>query len=366
MLEEVEKRLGGPLARFSEPPPPPQAVESFVGWFAQREAGRFAVGIAVPMGRLTWEQTEGIAVLARRHGDGTIRTATDQNLVLPNVAGEARGSLGNELAALGLAFEADSLSRQTIACTGKQFCSLAVTEAKGYAFQLVEELRRRRVETYGIRIAISGCPNACAQHHTADIGLKGVRVRRGLRVVDGFDVYLGGGVAGGLELGRLHRKGVPFSQLSECLEKVIREFHAERGSGESFSTFWRRRLAGEQPEVVAEEELPLWRCEPCGYLHAGERPPGFCPRCAAVRARFAIATGEESDHGGSEAVSVPGAERRAETVPDTVLSTKVWRCLPCGYEHHGDDPPEICPVCGAGRDDFKLVGGETKPVRPKA
>jgi NAD(P)H-nitrite reductase large subunit/rubredoxin len=281
-----------------------------------------------------------------------IRTATDQNVVLPNVPGEAREALGNTLAALGLGFEADSLTRQTIACTGKQFCSLAVTEAKSYAFQLVEELRRRRVETYGIRIAISGCPNACAQHHTADIGLKGVRVRRGLRVVDGFDVYLGGGVSGSLDLGHLHRKGVPFSQLSECLEKVIRQFHAERGADESFSAFWRKRLAGEKPEVVAEEELPVWRCEPCGYLHAGERPRGFCPNCGAVRARFVAGSG------------LAATDLLQQDL--TPVSTKVWRCLPCGYEHHGENAPEICPVCGAGRDDFKLIGGEaTKPEQPK-
>jgi ferredoxin-nitrite reductase len=353
VLEETEKRLRYALPRFPEAPPPPKAVESFIGWFPQKEPRRFAVGVAVPMGRLTWEQMEGLAILSRRHGDGTLRTATDQNLLLPNVAAEAREKLGNDLAALGLAFDADSLMRDTVACTGKQFCSLAVTDAKGYGFQLVEELRRRRVETFGIRIAISGCPNACAQHHTADIGLKGVRVRRGLRVVDAFDVYLGGGVSGGLRLGTLHKKGVPFAQLSECLENVIRRFHAERGAGETFSAFWQRRLAGEKPEVVADEELPLWRCEPCGYLHAGERPPGFCPHCAAVRARF-VATD------GAEATAAPDA---AEAAP---ASTKVWRCLPCGYEHHGENPPEICPVCGAGRDDFKLVGdGEPKraPVR---
>ncbi len=355
VLEEAEKRLGRSLRRFAEPPPPPRALESFIGWFPQKQPGRFAVGISIPMGRLTWEQMEGLSVLSRRHGDGMLRTATDQNLLLANVAAERREALGHDLAALGLGFEADSLTRQTIACTGKQFCSLAVTEAKGYAFQLVEELRRRRVETYGIRIAISGCPNACAQHHTADIGLKGVRVRRGLRVVDAFDVYLGGGVSGSLDLGALYKKGVPFPQLSECLEKVIRQFHAERGAGESFSAFWRRRLAGEKPEVVAEEELPLWRCEPCGYVHAGERAPAFCPRCAALRARF---VGVDADE-----IAAPAAADSAEEAAPA--SAKVWRCLPCGYEHHGENAPEICPVCGAGKDDFKLVGGgQTNGARP--
>lgn len=296
VLEEIERRLGFALIRFPEPPPPPRATESFIGWFRQKQPGRWAVGVAVPMGRLTWRQMEGLAVLARKYGDGSLRTATDQNLVLPNVPGEARAALGHDLAGLGLAFEADSLTRHTVVCTGKQFCGLAITETKGYAFQLVEELRRRRVECYGIRIAMSGCLNACAQHHTADIGLKGVKVRKGLKVVDGFDLYLGGGVSGQLELGILHKKGVPFGQLAESLEQLIREFHTHRQDGESFSAFWRKRLAGGKPEVVAPEEPPAWRCQECGYLHGGQEPPGFCPRCAAIRSRFVVDDAVEATH----------------------------------------------------------------------
>ena len=287
VLEEVERRLGAPLPRFPAPPAPPAAGEGFIGWFPQRSSGRFAVGVAVPMGRLTWQQLEGLAVLAARHGDGTLRTATDQNVLLPGVRGEAREALGLDLGALGLAFEADALTRQTVVCTGKQFCSIAVTETKGLGFQLVEALRRRRVETFGIRIAISGCPNACAQHHTADIGLKGVKVRRGLRIVDGFDVLLGGGVGAELTLATPYKKGVPFAQLPELLERVIREYHARRQPGESFTAFWQARLRGTPPDVVAPEEPPAWRCRECDYVHAGAAAPAFCPRCAALRARFA-------------------------------------------------------------------------------
>ncbi len=238
------------------------------------------------MGRLTWQQVEGLAVLSRRHGDGTLRTAIDQNLLLPNVPARARTALGGDLAALKLAFEADSLTRNTVVCTGKQFCSLAITETKGYGFQLAEALRRRRVETFGIRIAMSGCPNACAQHHTADIGLKGAKVRRGLRIVDGFDVYLGGGVADELSLGTLWKKGVPFSQLPELLERVIRDFHTQRYADETFTAFWRRRLHGLPAEIVAPEEPPAWRCREGAYLHttaATTRLPGRRPRSTSRR-----------------------------------------------------------------------------------
>jgi sulfite reductase beta subunit-like hemoprotein len=189
VLSEIENRLGYQLLRYPERPPASHQPESFIGWFLQKQPGRWAVGVAVPMGRLTWKQLEGLAVLARKYGNGTLRTTTDQNLLLPGIRGVEKEAFGNDLAALGLTFEADLFTRQTVACTGKQFCSLALTETKGNAFQLLEELRRRHVQCYGIRIAISGCQNACAQHHTADIGLKGVRVRKGLRAVDAFDIF---------------------------------------------------------------------------------------------------------------------------------------------------------------------------------
>lgn len=315
VLAEVERRLGRELPRFAEPPPPPSGPDGFIGWFAQNEPGRWAVGVAVPVGRLTWTQMEGLAILARTFGDGTLRTATDQNVLVPNVPGGSRRALGHALAALGLSWEADSLARSTVVCTGKQFCSLAVTETKGLALQLLEELRRRHVESYGLRIAMSGCPNACAQHHTADVGLKGVKVRRGLRVVDAFDIYLGGGVSEDLRLGILWKKGVPFTRLAEVLQRTIGDFHLHRRADESFSAYWRRRLAGQAPDVVAPEEPPRWRCRECGYLHDGAEPPGFCPRCAAVKSRFVRDDGAE---GAAPAQTDAATEAAAAPVEATI------------------------------------------------
>ena len=241
-------------------------------------------------GRLTWRQFEGIAILARDFGDGTIRTALDQNLVLPGISGRKRAAMGGALASLGLSFEADSLTRQIIACTGKQFCNLALTEARGHGLQLIEDLRRRHVELYGIRAAISGCANACAQHHTADIGLRGVRVRQGLRAVDAFDIHLGGGTGAAMTIARLYRKGVPVKRLAETLERIVNEYYQLRQADESFSTYWQRTLAAREPEVILPEETPSWRCSACAYEHTGNAPPGFCPQCASVKRQFALIT----------------------------------------------------------------------------
>lgn len=121
-----------------------------------------------------------------------------------------------------------------------------------------------------------------------------------MRVVDGFDLYLGGGISGAIQLGVLYKKGVPFSQLPELLERTIKEFRLHRQERESFSAFWRKRLDGARPEVVASEEPPIWRCQECEYLQSGPEPPGFCPRCAAVRSRFIVDDTVEAVHATAE------------------------------------------------------------------
>jgi hypothetical protein len=85
-----------------------------------------------------------------------LRTTYDQNLVLPGIPGTARQVVGYALAPYGLTCELDSVLRQMVACMGKQFCNLAITETKGYAYQLIEALRRRNVQLYGINLRLSG------------------------------------------------------------------------------------------------------------------------------------------------------------------------------------------------------------------
>lgn len=46
---------------------------------------------------------------------------------------------------------------------------------------------------------------------------------------------------------------------------------------------------------------------------------------------------------------------------------KSWRCIVCGYIHHGDQPPAECPICGAPASDFEPVApapAAAAPVSP--
>lgn len=289
VLEWLEADLPFRLTPFIREPLPAGQNDDFIGWFPQKQPGLWTMGLSIPLGRLTWMQLEGLAILSKRWGDGQLRTTHEQGLAVINIPTGFRNAAATDAAALGLSVHADPLERNTVACTGAQFCNIAVTETKGHMFQLMERLRQRGVMLHDIRIHMSGCPSSCAQHFTADIGLKGVRVRRLLGTREGFDVSLGGGVAGQVHMGLPYRLGVDVDQLPQLIEEVVREYYLRHRAGQTFSAYWREKLREQNAAKVTDSEyhFPVWICEKCEHRHEGEDPPVFCPSCAGLRRYFA-------------------------------------------------------------------------------
>ena len=89
-----------------------------------------------------------------------------------------------------------------MACTGIEFCKLAIVDTKDRARDLVAELERRFPDLdVPITVNVNGCPNACARTQVADIGLKGQLVMDDDgNQVEGFQVHLGGAHRAGREL----------------------------------------------------------------------------------------------------------------------------------------------------------------------
>ncbi|MEX2091073.1 MAG: Rieske 2Fe-2S domain-containing protein [Pirellulales bacterium] len=289
VLAEIERRLGATFERTDEELIPAGSYEDLTGWFPQKQPDRWALGLRPALGRMSWLQLEGLAVASERWADGRLRTTAEQGIVVLNVRSGFRDPIATQLARWNLSVHADSRVRNIVACTGKQFCNIAVTETKAHALQLIEKLRERSLELHGIHIHMSGCPSACANHHTADIGLKGVRVKRLLGTREGFDVFLGGGIAGRLQLSMAYRSGVDVEQLPNLIEEVVREYYLRHNAGETFSDYWRNELRRRQPAAAKEEDFqpPVWECDSCGHRHFGVDPPVYCPQCAALRRHFA-------------------------------------------------------------------------------
>jgi sulfite reductase (ferredoxin) len=248
--EVLEKDyLGYALPDGSAPPPPADGRRDHVGVHKQRD-GRYYVGFAPRVGRMSASALAHVAELSARYGSGRVRTTTEQKLVILDVPEAHVAQLTTELDAADLPATPSVFRRHTMACTGIEFCKLAIVETKARAAQVIAELERRLPDfTEPVTINVNGCPNSCARIQTADIGLKGslVTAADGTQT-EGFQIHLGGSLGGGdgssSGFGRKIRGlKTTAEDLPDYLERVLRRFEAARGDGETFAT-WASR-AGE-------------------------------------------------------------------------------------------------------------------------
>ena len=248
MLEK--EYLGHALPDGPAPTAPSGGVRDHVGVHRQRD-GRYYVGFAPTVGRLSADALDVIAELAARYGSGRVRTTTEQKMVILDVPPERTGELVEALGAAGLPASPGVFRRHTMACTGIEFCKLAIVETKQRAVGLISELERRLPDfDTPVTINVNGCPNSCARIQTADIGLKGSLVTGpdGTQV-EGFQVHLGGSLNGGDGAGsgfgrKLRGLKTTADELPDYVERVLRRFQAARAPDESFAA-WTARASEE-------------------------------------------------------------------------------------------------------------------------
>ncbi|MEO3753822.1 nitrite/sulfite reductase [Streptomyces sp. B6B3] len=219
------------------PEQPAQAWRDHVGVHRQRD-GRYYVGFAPRVGRVDGATLSKIADLAESHGSHRVRTTVEQKMLILDVAEEEILPLTEGLAALDLTTTPSPFRRGTMACTGLEFCKLAIVETKARGAWLVEEMERRLPEfDEPLTINVNGCPNSCARIQTADIGLKGQLVPDGNgNQVEGYQVHLGGSLGLEPSFGRKIRGlKVTAADLADYVERVLRAFLDQREEGERFA-----------------------------------------------------------------------------------------------------------------------------------
>jgi len=250
--EVLEKEyLGYALPDGPAPDAPRDGIRDHVGVHPQRD-GNYYVGFAPVVGRLSADTLDVIADLAARYGSGRVHTTTEQKMVILDVPPERTEDLVAELDAAGLPARPSAFRRHTMACTGIEFCKLAIVETKARAADLISELERRLPGFDApVTINVNGCPNSCARIQTADIGLKGSLVTGpDGQQVEGFQVHLGGSLSGGDGSGsgfgrKVRGLKTTAEELPDYVERVLRRFDAAREPGESFAA-WTVRASDEE------------------------------------------------------------------------------------------------------------------------
>jgi sulfite reductase (ferredoxin) len=233
----LEKEFLG-FSMFDGPPAPPSqtAQRDHLGVRPQKD-GNLYVGFAPKAGRTTGHQLRHVADLAGQYGSGRIRATTQQKLVILDVAPDRVDELVAALEDHDLRVKPSEFRRGTMACTGIEFCKLAIVETKQRADWLYRELEERLPGfDEPIRINVNGCPNSCARFQIADIGLMGSLYTKGDGTrSDAFQVHLGGHLGGDHKFGR-KVKGVkvPGHDLANYVERLLRMYLATRSPDERF------------------------------------------------------------------------------------------------------------------------------------
>jgi sulfite reductase (ferredoxin) len=265
-LADLNRRLGYQLDPAVEEKIPDDINRDHVGIHRQKQPGLCYVGLSVLRGRMTGTQLSAVAALAKRFGNGQLRTTVMQNLLVVNVPANQAQELARELEGLGLPVQGSSFWRGAIACTGSEFCKLAITETKGFTRWIVDELEERLPGfDQQLKLHVTGCPNSCGQHWIADIGMEGKKIKHEGRLEDAYYFCVGGAVGLHQQIARPVGFRCLATEVPDALERLLTGYLQSRHPGENLRAYFarssdeqlREQLAGVLLEAVARDPAPV-------------------------------------------------------------------------------------------------------------
>jgi sulfite reductase (ferredoxin) len=249
--EVLEKEYLGRAMIDGPAPELPAKPIDHIGVHKQLD-GRNYVGAAPVVGRSSGTQLSRLADLAEAAGSDRVRLTPYQKLLVLDVSDANVEGLIRALREIGLEARPSAWRRGTMACTGIEYCKLAIVETKARGEELVARLEERLADfDADISVHLNGCPNACARTQVADIGLKGQLVMNSHgEQVEGFQIHLGGGLgmAQGQTAGfgrKLRGLKTTAEELPAYVERLALHYLDGRSDGETFANW----------VVRADEEL---------------------------------------------------------------------------------------------------------------
>ena len=270
-LAELQSRLDFTLLPGVPEKVPNDIFRDHTGIARQRQKGLSSVGASVLRGRLSGDQLEAAAELAERFGSGALRTTVAQNLLFIDIPNEKTAELVRELEQIGLHVDGSSFWRGAVACTGTEFCKLAITETKGFTRWIVDELEERLPGfDQQLKLNVTGCPNGCGQHWVADIGIEGKKIKHEGKLTDAYYFCLGGAVGQHAAVARPVGYRCPALLVPEAIERLLRQYLAGRETGENLRAWFGRHSDDELRVHLAGEVLAaVERDVPAGHVPHG-------------------------------------------------------------------------------------------------
>lgn len=250
ILEAIEKELGYSLERVDKIrdmetgaaeyfPSPKTSHHDHLG-VTKLKNGHYAVGVAFISGRTRSPDLKNVADLMQEFCvNGEIRTTNKQNLIIVNVPEDKLLQLQEQATHKGLKIRHSAFHRLGVACTGTEFCNLAIVETKVRAAELFKYLDERLPNFQEqLMISVTGCPNNCAQYSIADIGIVGCKMKNDLgEMEDAFRIFLGGRLGDEAQFGQPMKNRYFHRNIHETLEQILNFYFANKKAEEKFSSF---------------------------------------------------------------------------------------------------------------------------------
>jgi ferredoxin-nitrite reductase len=223
----------------------------FYGVNPQKQEGLSYVGLNVPVGRLSSAEAFELARIAKKYGNGELRTCNSQNIIIPNVPNENVEELLQEKIFERITVNPPKFIAYSMSCTGIEYCNLALVETKERMRRVAEYLDQELALDVPVRINMTGCPNSCGQRQLADIGIQGVKMKtKDKGMVEAFELYVGGTLDNGGEFNEKLKGKIAAEQLAVVLKEFLSFFKQKKLLGESFYDF-----KGRVGKEALEEEL---------------------------------------------------------------------------------------------------------------
>lgn len=253
-IATVESELGRTLRRIGVGQCASPNIEdrfAHIDFHPQKQAGKNYVGVVFPVGRMTSEQARGLARISRRYGSGKMRLTVWQNLIIPDIDDADCESVREALLEIGLDFSASAFRAGLVACTGSAGCKYAAADTKRNAMEIAQYLENRFELDQPINIHLTGCHHSCAQHYIGDIGLIGTKIEVNEEMVDGYDIYLGGGWGARQQIARPICEKVPCASVPAILAGILEKYIEQRIGAESFSQFTQRQSDDSLKQLIS-------------------------------------------------------------------------------------------------------------------
>src|SRR5271166_3157129 len=233
----VEARLGFALEDLAEMPLP-ETESDHMGIRAQKQPGLNYVGFPVYLGLMSGRQMRELAALTSSFG-GDIRLTRRQNFIITGIPTGQLDDVIARVGAIGFPLDANGLYASSIGCIGDPHCNYAVTPTKTKLATIIERL----VNDFGDKVAglklnLDGCPHACAQHWTGDIGLQGTTSRGpNGEPLESFDIILRGGLGKDAAIGKPILRRIPSPNVEDYVSRLFAGYLAKRDGEETFTKF---------------------------------------------------------------------------------------------------------------------------------